>query len=572
MTATVEAQLEDPRSPLWGDPPLPSWVQSFRPEQVDAIITTVNHFISGADVVLLNAPTGTGKTLIGECVRRLMNAKHTLYAPDSKDLQDQFVRDFPYAKLLKGRANYPTFDRPDLFDDRFNPITAADCTKKSVTLPGCSNCVVQSSEKPVWHCNWCHPNPLFNCPYEIAKRDALAARLAILNTSYFLAEANSAGRFGWNDKTGTPDRFVVIDECDVLESTLMNQVEVYISAKRIKELGLNFPEKKTVESSWIEWVEEHALPKVTQHAQTALQAIKNGDDSPTQLRWWRYTDQLAQRLTMLRESLMSSNAVYDGYEDGNIRFQPVQVAPFAPKMLWRHGAAWLMMSATIIDPLEFVDSLGVERAGLRWEIVNVDSTFPAERRPIHVKHAANMVYREKDTAWPRMAEMVKRVLEHHPEDRVLVHTVSYAFTQYLYEQLRNSGRTVLLYASAKERAKVLADYKRLEAAVLLAPSMDRGVDLKDDLCRVVVICKVPWANLKDKRVAARKFSKGGQIWFVVQAIRKLIQMSGRGMRSAEDRCDTYVLDEQFTSVIWKQHKNLLPKWWREAIDWSGGGL
>jgi len=251
------------------------------------------------------------------------------------------------------------------------------------------------------------------------------------------------------------------------------------------------------------------------------------------------------------------------------------VAPFGPSMIWRHASRFLLMSATIIDAQQMVDDLGIERAGLRWELVKSPSTFPAKNRPIHVVHGAAMTFKGQAEEWPKMAVMVRKVLtQKHPGDRVLVHTVSYNFTQYLYDRLKGLNRPVIIYSDSKERASALDRYKRTPGAVLLAPSMDRGIDLPDELCRAVIVCKMPFASTKDKRVNARMYSGGGsgQRWYQVQTVRKLVQMTGRGMRSADDYCDTWILDSQFTNNVWKNSKQLLPEWWKEALDWSGQGL
>jgi Rad3-related DNA helicase len=51
----------------------------------------------------------------------------------------------------------------------------------------------------------------------------------------------------------------------------------------------------------------------------------------------------------------------------------------------------------------------------------------------------------------------------------------------------------------------------------------------------------------------------------VATIRTLVQMTGRGVRSADDWAVTYVLDGSFYKVL-KDNRGLLPKWWREALD------
>lgn len=573
MTTVTQRIPAEPSSPLWGEPAWPDHFTHFRPHQTLAIESILAYFEDGADVVLLNAPTGAGKTVIAEAVRRLLRPKRTLYCPDTKSLQDQVMADFgAYARLLKGRSNYPTADHPEAFNDRWNPISAADCTKKMVQMPACGDCTL-TTDKPVLHCQFCHPLPKQACPYELAKAAALKSPLAVLNTSYFIAEANGPASFGWSKDTGTPDQLVIIDEADTLEAALMNQVEVYISKKRREQYGIEMPERKTVESAWLKWCNEEGIPKVRKALDTVTMRINLGVHDSDVLKEARYLTNLYDKLSMLRFALIAGNAVYDGYDEGNIIFQPVHVGSFGQSMIWRHAQKFLLMSATIIDPYQTAEEIGIINAGLRWEVVNVDSTFPPERRPIHIVNAANMVWKEKATAWPEMALAVKKVLmDRHAGDRVLVHTVSYEFTRYLADKLAGLGRPVLIYESARERESTLENYKRLDGAVLLAPSMDRGIDLPGDLCRAVIVCKMPFPNTKDKRTAARMYGNGGSRWFQVQTIRKLVQMTGRGMRGEDDFCDTWILDAQFCNNIWKSGKDLLPGWWKAALDWSGGGL
>ncbi len=80
---------------------LPDWVTGFRPQQVDAVMQIMAAF-EDVDVVVLDAPTGTGKTLIAEAVRLLLADRQTeagvrawrdgMYVCSSKSLQDQFAQ------------------------------------------------------------------------------------------------------------------------------------------------------------------------------------------------------------------------------------------------------------------------------------------------------------------------------------------------------------------------------------------------------------------------------------------------------------------------------------------------
>lgn len=125
---------------------------------------------------------------------------------------------------------------------------------------------------------------------------------------------------------------------------------------------------------------------------------------------------------------------------------------------------------------------------------------------------------------------------------------------------------MLSYACAEEREQILNDFTASSGAgrVLVAPSMQRGVDLSDDLCRCLIVLVVPKPYYGDARVRVRMASKNGQRWYQVQQVRELCQMTGRGVRHEHDHCDTYVLDSEF-GPLWRRGRDLFPDWWREAV-------
>lgn len=521
-----------------GEPPLPAWVAGFRDHQWNAFEEIIEAYKDGADIVWLDAPTGTGKTLIAEMVDRGMKVP-AWYTCSTKSLQEQILRDFPYSAVLMGRANYPTATMP------YPDYTAADCTKSGGDEPSCY---------------WC-PR-ISECPYEQAKSKALGARLGVLNTRYLLTEGNGPGR--------TKGRGLVIaDECDLLESELMATQQFELTQRRLERLGLEAPGKGVHKKTILTWLEENLHPMVV----GALRTIPQNSNDVRMIRERLALDNLLGDINRIVRDLhvemevdeADSNWVRDN-DAGPMVLKPVRVNAYGPKMLWPLGEKWLCMSATIISPEQMNEDLGVYEAGLRAAVVTAPMTFPVAHRPLTVAPVVSMRMSDKEKAWPQMAKAIGRIMEKHPRERILVHTVSYAFAGYLMRTLRNP-RTIT-YSSGREREQALSRYRRTEGAVLLAPSMDRGIDLRDDDCRVQVICKVPFPSLGDKQVSARLHGKGGQQWYNVQTVRTLVQMTGRGVRSAEDWAQTYILDAQFLAKIWNKRdvRGLLPKWWQEAVE------
>ncbi len=480
----------------------------------------------------------SGKTIIGETVRRLMSGS-SVYCCTTKSLQDQIQREFGYAKTIKGRSNYPTRTRPDL--------TADDCT--------------WTMEK---ECDWCQPRNA--CPYRVAKNDAVFAPLPILNIAYFLSETSASVR---SDFVGRD--LVIVDEADTLEEQLMSNIEVVLGSHTRKSIGVHTLPKKTVPGDWARWLEDEVLPKIgARKAQLRVEGSSLFGDDIKAKRQIRRLDRLIDKIRpLLRESEDGSRRIEDGWvmtgyegnaKDPTIRFKPIRVDVHARETLWNRGKQFLLMSATLISPAQMAQDLGLKEG--EWAVVNLDSTFPVERRPVFVRPVASMTNKTKQEAWPKMASAIEELLDENPGVRILVHTVSYHLTKYLHDNIK-STRT-MAYWNSQDRERVLGEFLAVRDAVLLAPSFERGIDLPEEDCSVIVIAKVPWPYLGDKQIAARMYAKGGRVWYAVQTIRAIVQMTGRGMRSKEDFCDAYILDAQFKR-LYRENKRLFPKWWRDSL-------
>lgn len=519
--------------------PLPDWAASIRPHQVDAVDQIIDAF-TRVPVVFLDGPTGSGKTLIAELVRRRLDTRG-LYVCSDKQLQDQFAHDFPYAKVLKGKANYRTLAGG-------SDITAEDCDYEGGDTG----------------CTWC--NPVYMCPYRRAKQAAARTpELAVVNTAYMLAEANTP-----RAEVTAKQPFVIADEADQLEGALLGHVGFEVPQYAMRELGLDAPKKgahKPTLVAWLQALAGMAGDHVHRHP---------GMDVKRRNRWKQLIVDALALVDELNKDIVRMKALDEDDDDESgrwirdystktFRMLPVVVSSYGTKRLWRHGRRWLIMSATLISPQQMADDLGLP---FEFEVVSVPMTFPVEHRPVYLAPIANMTYAAPDSEHEKMADAIAKVCERHPGERVLVHTVSFKNAERLMRLLsqRQLGRRLVTYTQGREKMAALGEYRRTPGAVLLAASMARGVDLRDDDCRVVVIAKVPYPNLNDRRVSARMRLPGGQAWYVVQTIRDIVQMTGRGVRSADDYATSYILDSQFMKNTWRRNKPLFPMWWREAVD------
>jgi Rad3-related DNA helicase len=116
---------------------------------------------------------------------------------------------------------------------------------------------------------------------------------------------------------------------------------------------------------------------------------------------------------------------------------------------------------------------------------------------------------------------------------------------------------------SQNREDIIREFIRSDLPlILVTPSAHEGMDFRDDICRWQVICKIPYPDLNDKQVKRRM--EIDRRWYLWKTILRLVQTYGRGTRSDSDWCDTFLFDSSFGS-LWKQCKNIMPVWFREAI-------
>jgi len=528
---------------------LPKKFKEFRSQQSAAIERIAQ---SDKKVILLQSPTGSGKTGIMAGLGKYLK-KRIVYACHTKQLQSQVVSDFPYAVELKGRANYPCV--------RGGKFTCAECTRKGGSSKArCEDCKYQDCDErfPKGTHKTCPCKP--DCPFEIQKAEAEAAEMAILNTPLYLNEINFTQSF--------QDRpWVVLDEGDLTERALMGFIGVSITAHQIKQLRLTPPKVKTQLEPWFAWIRNDAMPAID----FRLGQIANSGDF-FELRESTELERLQGKLRFLtNENINNWVLVQEDQVDpqtGEViekkswTFKPVYISRYARRNLWDHAERFLVMSGTLISAYQCARDFGLKDEDVGW--IELGSTFPVARRPIYFRPAADMARKNKDHAWPSMVNAIDAILQKHPREKGLIHAVSYPLARYIVEHSKYKGR--LMDHDSSNRISTLERFKADPSPnVMVSPSMDRGVDLPGPLLDFILIPKVPFPSLGDAQVSRRLYgSDDGQLWYAVQTIRTLIQMTGRGMRSETDSCKSYILDEAFRR-LYGQYFNLFPEYWREAI-------
>jgi len=154
---------------------------------------------------------------------------------------------------------------------------------------------------------------------------------------------------------------------------------------------------------------------------------------------------------------------------------------------------------------------------------------------------------------------IEKTLEKHKGDKGILHTVSYKLRDKIMEHI---GGDRLITHDSDDKEEQLKKFKSSsEPLVFVSPSSERGLSLDEDYARFCIWAKVPFANLDDKQISARTYTKPfGSRWYSSNAAMAIVQGAGRGVRSENDYCATYIFDAQFERLI-----QYLPDWFKAAI-------
>ena len=121
----------------------------------------------------------------------------------------------------------------------------------------------------------------------------------------------------------------------------------------------------------------------------------------------------------------------------------------------------------------------------------------------------------------------------------------------------------LLIHNSEDRIQKLQEHMTSkEPTVLISPSMQEGIDLKDDLSRFQIICKIPYPYLGDPIV--KKRMNRWKWWYSLQTAKTIVQSIGRSVRSNEDHATSYILDADWDK-FYERHANLLPESFKKSL-------
>jgi len=513
-----------------------------RATQRTAIDSTLTAFNANKRFVIIEGGTGVGKSAIGVTIARYFDNQLTIpadgykrgsyFVTTQKLLQDQYTSDFgaPSGQMvsIKSSTNYQC---------KFHK--ASNCSESQAAL--------RTAPREGKFFKTCTKS----CRYKLAKKDFIDSPESVTNFPYLLTESNYSGKI-------TPRELLVVDEAHNAESELSKFVEVTVSERFCKQmLDINWPGKPT-QFQASKWIRSVYFPKIKRQRDHIEKMMEKFTDLEKTMKEF---GKIAREFDLLRghcdrlETFLSvydaSNWVFEnvpafGRSKRKMTFRAIDIAPFAEAYLLRLGQRVLLMSATILDKEAFCRSLGIRQS--EAEFISIPSPFPIEHRPVFSLGVGSMNKSNIDSTLPKMTKTIRELLGQHPDEKGIIHTHTFKIAKAIKAEIRgNLGKRLLIHTS-EDREEVLRRHLgSSEPTVLLSPSMTEGVDLKDDLSRFQVICKVPYPYFGDPLV--RKRMNKWSWWYPLQTAKTLIQATGRSIRNFDDYAVTYVLDSDWMTFF-----------------------
>ena len=536
--------------------------EKIRPEQqkfLEAVQNTDKKYI------VAQMPTGSGKSGIAIYESMLVNSSYIVVT--NKALQDQYWRDFQNKfpiKMLKGQSNYDCVVNDSVKCDK-GPCQGCDSTSIGIK-------------------RYCRANDM--CPYYNAAKEAADAKMFLANTSILSSAIAPKGDAAKRD-------LLIIDEAHLLEDFLVDvgtirfsadrMIKLFEAEKRLDKEDLRFIKSIDLESSSkpttkmekyiniCKSLSENIYKDMVAYEAEQNKRVRENDvkkvidcGAEKKSNKFKHKREILETITKLEayeKSDPTDSWVYNwNKKDRSLEIVPVNVDWIFKKYFDKLADKIIFMSATILNFSNFTSSIGIRPDQCCF--VDVDSTFDPKNAPIiNIGNCKTNYHDLQDSAnMDTIVKTVKFILDKHKGQRGIIHTGNMKISKYLKENLHD--RRILVRLDEVRNEDILEEHMVSSDTVLVSSSLTEGIDLHDDLSQFQIIVKLPWDSLGNVRT--KTLADEVPLWYQNKMWQKLLQASGRSVRSQTDYAETFILDSTF-DFQHKKFSKYLPEYFEKRL-------
>lgn len=516
-----------------------------REQQIEALQFTKKSINNGKKNILLNLPTGAGKSyfiiMFANWYKNFINnnAKFDIIT-NSKILQSQYVNDFPFIKSLKGTSNY--------YCD-FHKTNCSEGKELNKVLKRVCN----------------------NCPYDYAKRMWIDSDIGSSNFALFISLALYTENLEQKNSN-----VLIIDEAHDFESVFCDFISTKLSKNVLKKCGLSqilqtnyLREFKKIKKheDFIRFIENDFLNNIQNHHEKLTENIRKESEKNIKnikSKQLSYCLSLIEKLDKLIENYYkykdnwSLDISYDKENNIELIIQPIWGYPFLNDIIWKNYDHIIFMSGTLLDKKMYSYINGLDENITTYKEMN--SVFDVKKRPLYYIKVGKMTYKEKEKTFENQIEVINKILKKYKDKKGIIHTVNYELNNWLKEKIICDR---FIFHDPDNREEKYQEFlESNEPKIMISPSMMSGIDLHSDRARFAIMLKIPYPNISSNKIKARQ--KSNKDWYNFKTCSDIIQTYGRTIRSESDYSDTFLLDESFSNIL-KYNSKYLPRYFTNAI-------
>jgi len=552
----IEKLIEEFRITFLGE----EWI--WRKGQKETIIEIIQTYLNKThNVMILDCPTGSGKSMIAMCAAWIFNQidKKCYILSSDLSLQRQYEND-----VKKFNLNYGSICGVD------NYLCADNNEKNSL-----GTCRIRNKPPKRMYC--------YNeCPYFMARDHASKTSTSLLNYAYWLISQNYVNQH-IDEPFFSPRQITFCDEGHKLLDIVQNhyspkfdkktiekiqKLTEFFAVYKVKDHILDFTNIKGNIGKLFKTENQDTLHEILLEIENSFESYRSSwellkdkvskeyphDDPPKE---WREALRLCDWLKDLHCKIedyndivgktSTRNIVKNPTSEDELTFNCLEESYMMNKYFHQWTGFTVLMSATFADPNNYLKSIALNTA----KYIKMDSNFSFEKSPIYFYNKRRMTYNQIEANLPWLYQKLDEILEKHKHESGIIHTASYDLAMKIYEHIpKRHRRRILVYNGTEEKREVLNLLKKNKNKVLLGPSLRTGLSLDNEWARFAIIAKIPYPSLSDKFIIAKL--KMSSEWYREKTIIEILQSVGRTVRNESDYCITYILDACLGDLIHQQ--------------------
>ena len=550
----------------------------FRKYQLEAIVMIVSRVLENVKTQVMNAPTGSGKSLTAIISAGVLFEyyKKTSYILCSDlSLFAQYENDLARYNLpwghLKGKDNY-------VCQRNGNIVSCGECALNMVSTKTLAD--AESVDKAGYCC-------AKECEYIKMRNLAMTAPVTVMTYQLYLIQRNYVPTIMGEDIPFPERDFVICDEAHKLNDIIQSHYAPRIPMKEpefMKTLNsyarkhhMNVPDSKST-TRWANKVKdaknhgdiisgmqrysnllsEYVLinDKVREEAQKTKQFRKLRSELTAGNLARECNCKFGDFLELVKELGPQIAVKTDG--DNEILINCTYEGDMINKYFHNVSKCELLMSATLGDLQLYKELIGVKNCEKgQYKGLDIPSTFDFTKSPIYYSEINPMSYKEKEFSIKPICKQIIEICNLFKGKKGIIQTGNYENCVKLMDYVPpDLKKRFINYTNAREKTYALDMFNESTDGILVGPTLLEGLNFDGDKCRFCICMKLPYASLANNLVAAKKDLIPN--WYAGQCVSSLEQGFGRGVRYNGDWCVNYILDGCIASLI-KYNANLFSR-------------